>query len=408
MADEEANSQAQPQNTTNNVKITSTGKITSVDDVLAAPALVGVMSMLAKTMKESMNEMATSLSASFASGQESMLKTLMHGPGGSGEDDDDHSIVDEREDNNEELEEGELAGATVVTKQPKTINPFLAKFDIKEKSKDVMTGEVLSDEFASTVTNMMRMGQSSADFNKEHNEAIPSNCEGLRPVKVNTEVWNVLSDEHKRTDVMLQKAHKQLQRGAAALATVGDILMAHYPDKPDDAMVVAPDQRESMTNGVHDGLQALGHANAELAYIRKQFLKPSMAPEMGKLCGQNQSFTESLFGDDIAKDVESVEVSKKIEGKLAKDTKKASMPNKKTYNNVKGSGNWSGNWYYKSRQNGHGRYTPYDKQGGNRHGQYDNYRGADRKNSGGNSNNWQSKAGKPFLGKRPYRKQHQN
>ena len=196
MADEQANSQAQPQNTTNNVKITSTGKITSVDDVLAAPALVGVMSMLAKTMKESMNEMATSLSASFASGQESMLKTLMHGPGGSGEDDDDLSIVDEREDNTEDLEEGELAGASVVTKQPKTINPFLAKFDIKEKSKDVMTGEVLSDEFASTVTNMMRMGQSSADFDKEHNEAIPSNCEGLRPVKVNTEVWNVLSDEH--------------------------------------------------------------------------------------------------------------------------------------------------------------------------------------------------------------------
>jgi hypothetical protein len=267
-----------------------------------------------------------------------------------------------------------------------------------------MTGEALSPDFCTTVTNMMRMGHSSADYDKEHNTAIPANCEGLRPVKVNPEVWNVLNEDARRVDLMLQKAHKQLQRGAAALSQVGDILKAHYPDNQDAPMQVAPDQRENMIQGVFDGLQALGHGNAELAHIRRQMLKPSMAPDMRKLCGQSQAFTESLFGDDIAKDVDSVEVSKKIEGKLAKDSKKPSTFNKQK----QPSKSW-----WNNRNQGYGqRSTPYgSKQGGydNARSQYGNYRG-DRKNQGGNGgNNWQAKSKKgDFLGKRQHQRKPYN
>jgi len=396
MADHEQPEAASRTIQTENGEVTITpGKVSNVE---SQPAMMQLMQMLSSTMADSMK----GLTQSIATGQQEMLKVLLHGPGGpSSDSDDDESGHDSGEPQKSDLEDGELG--TVVTAQPKSVNKFLerSKAYITVDTKDVMSGGVLSEDWAEKVTELMRQGPSKQEFDDDHDNDIPSNCEGLRPVKCNKEVWNVLPQEARKTDIIFQKAHKQVLRGAAALSKVGDILNTHFPADPKDPMVIAPTQTENLLIGIYAGLQTLGHANAELVSIRRQFLRPSMAPEMRKLCNTSQAFTDQLFGDEVAKDVETVEVSQKLEKKLVKETKK-------TYTQYKGTSYKGGKagqsqayvpWWKNRQQTAGSRYNPYqNKQQGSRFG------------NGGRSNNnsyskqssygTDNKSSQPFLGGR--------
>eukprot|EP00057_Strongylocentrotus_purpuratus_P015951 XP_011670425.1 PREDICTED: uncharacterized protein LOC105441210 [Strongylocentrotus purpuratus] len=124
----------------------------------------------------------------------------------------------------------------------------------------------------------------------------PSNCEFLDTPKVNSAIWDNLSQRSRTRDLKLQRVQRSLTRGLSAFA---QSLLS-----------------QTITETQQDSLALICNANYELNSLRKEFIKPEMNEASSHLCKPSAPVTKYLFGDELGKRMKDLKEEQQIKIKL--------------------------------------------------------------------------------------------
>ena len=143
----------------------------------------------------------------------------------------------------------------------------------------------------------------------------PSNCEALRPVMINKEIYSHMSEKERKKDEPLKFIANAVAKASQPLANVWNQLLQLETDlreskgiPPDAEMPVSLDIDEDTGTVLHvthlvelldQSLKVLGMATAQIAQKRRLDLKYKLAPDCKDLAKRSQPFTSCIFGDNM-------------------------------------------------------------------------------------------------------------
>lgn len=134
----------------------------------------------------------------------------------------------------------------------------------------------------------------------------PENCKALVVPKINKELWNTtsLAKVSKEKDKMLQTAQKYLNQGLIPLVQLTEKLL------PGD---------QSLFKLARDSIQLIAYAHRDISNIRRQQLKAVVADKYKPLCHDSTPLTENLLGDDLEKQIKTMDEMRKVGKDLTKN-----------------------------------------------------------------------------------------
>ena len=123
----------------------------------------------------------------------------------------------------------------------------------------------------------------------------PKNCEKLKPIKCNTEIWNNLNSAQRGADLSFQKTQTILGKSTSALLEIADLLT----QKPhDDNKLIMPK--------IVDAIGLMGKANQSLNKKRREALKYALPNKMQKIIYNVPTEASELFGDKLDKRIKTI------------------------------------------------------------------------------------------------------
>ncbi|XP_030842058.1 uncharacterized protein LOC100892194 [Strongylocentrotus purpuratus] len=131
----------------------------------------------------------------------------------------------------------------------------------------------------------------------------PSNCEYLDTPKVNSAIWDNLTQRSRTRDLKLQRVQRSLTRGLSAFTQSLS--------------------SQTITETQQDSLALICNANFELNSLRKEFIKPEMNEAYSHLCKPSAPVTKYLFGDDLGKRMKDLKEEQRAAAGAVKQDKPA-------------------------------------------------------------------------------------
>lgn len=130
----------------------------------------------------------------------------------------------------------------------------------------------------------------------------PENCDYLRVPKLNEELFfeDSIASRFKKNDSVLQKTQMLLTKGMTPLVQLMDKLLEKE------------DENSEIFDLATDSLQLLAYTHRDISNVRRKFLKPAVAKKYKRLCSANVPLTGYLLGDDLDKQLKSINEHKKI------------------------------------------------------------------------------------------------
>ena len=111
----------------------------------------------------------------------------------------------------------------------------------------------------------------------------------------------------------MQRVQSALVKGTTNVALIADLVLKSSEDKDNIDTTALLDKLWKLTE---DSLCCLGAANWELVQRRREALKPQISKDYAHLCAQKVKFTDSLFGDDVTKQIKDITDDNKVTHKL--------------------------------------------------------------------------------------------
>ena len=111
----------------------------------------------------------------------------------------------------------------------------------------------------------------------------------------------------------MQRVQSALVKGTTNVALIADLVLKSSEDKDNLDTTALLDKLWKLTE---DSLCWLGAANWELVQRRREALKPQISKDYAHLCVQKVKFTDSLFGDDVTKQIKDITDDNKVTHKL--------------------------------------------------------------------------------------------
>jgi hypothetical protein len=225
--------------------------------------------------------------------------------------DHDNAIYDENNDHEGEVNEGEPQAKKQKNEtNNNTDNEKTSRFSNMAKRfkvKDVC-GEKIDDVLAQNVTSLFLNGMDEEQYNdlvKDEKTPRPENCEGLKIVKTNQLVWDIIPTFSQTCDKKIQNIEKTLVKAATILTKVVDKMAK-----------LDTDENSEVLDNCNDTIALLGHANRQINLARRDFMKPDLDANYVHLCAQSMPYTSYLFGDDVSKAAKDIEDTRKIGSRL--------------------------------------------------------------------------------------------
>lgn len=204
-----------------------------------------------------------------------------------------------------------------------TPNKFLSSLEKKANTQEA-TGPKINDTLASHVTSIMRQKpEEESEKNLLQTILRPENCPGLSKITVNQVIWDRVSAEARTGDVKMQRVQNALVKGTTNVALIADLVLKSSEDKDNIDTTALLDKLWKLTE---DSLCCLGAANWELVQRRREALKPQISKDYAHLCAQKVKFTDSLFGDDVTKQIKDITDDNKVTHKLLDKNKSWHRP----------------------------------------------------------------------------------
>ena len=225
--------------------------------------------------------------------------------------DHDNASYDEHNDHEGEENEGEPQAKKQKNEtNNNTDNEKTSRFSNMAKRfkvKDVC-GEKIDDVLAQNVTSLFLNGMDEEQYNdlvKDEKTPRPENCEGLKIVKTNQLVWDIIPTFSQTCDKKMQNIEKTLVKAATILTKVVDKMAK-----------LDTDENSEVLDNCNDTIALLGHANRQINLARRDFMKPDLDANYVHLCAQSMPYTSYLFGDDVSKAAKDIEDTRKIGSRL--------------------------------------------------------------------------------------------
>lgn len=190
-----------------------------------------------------------------------------------------------------------------VSKSMKLLKQLGQKFDNIES---------VSSKVDETLANVVNAGLRAKINRKEAKEMCekhtrPENCTGLKVPKLNKELWltGALGHQTKEQDKTIQTAQKYLTYGLMPLVKLMDDLLQ------DDNSTT----RYELAN---ESFQMLAYAHRDMSNVRRQLIKPNIAEKYKQLCNDSTPLTDNLLGDDLEKQIKTVDEMGKVGKSVSK------------------------------------------------------------------------------------------
>ena len=169
-------------------------------------------------------------------------------------------------------------------------------------------GSKVNDTLANVVDSGIR-AQIDRSLAKEacNKYARPENCQALRVPKINKELWNTssLAKATKEQDKAFQTTQKYLNQGLIPLVQLMDGLL-----KDENA--------EQQFKLARDSFQLLAYAHRDMSNLRRQLVKSVVADKYKQLCNDSTPLTENLLGDELEKQIKTMDEMRKVGKDLTK------------------------------------------------------------------------------------------
>jgi len=256
----------------------------------------------------------------------------------------DKYLADEEEE--EEKEEGELDW----------VEEFAREYGAEED-----TGPAVADNLASLVERMVTVRMPEEKSKPMLDSLLrPANVPMLVNPRVNGDIWSKLKTETKSTDLKISKIGEKVVKMLVANINVTAKLSALKASVLGETRKAVKDLTKLSLDAIQVGAIALQDINQK----RRDLMRNDLHPSYRSLCNTPKEESDTLFGEDLAEKVKSINQAKNLGNKITETP---------TYN--KGS---------KKAFLGRGRYQPYhNRQQPQQHqGQYrQNNRGKGRGNT---------------------------
>lgn len=138
----------------------------------------------------------------------------------------------------------------------------------------------------------------------------PENCEFLSVPKLNEELFfeESINTKYKKNDGVLQKTQLLLTKGMVPLVLLMDKLLLKTDSEDRELFDLAT-----------DSLQLLAYTHRDMSNVRRKFLKPAVASKYKRLCASHIPLSSQLFGDDLDKQLKSINERKRIGVQMTND-----------------------------------------------------------------------------------------
>lgn len=177
-------------------------------------------------------------------------------------------------------------------------------------------GPSLGSQFSSFITRIMRTkAEETEELGK--NTFPPGNCEGLFPVKVNSEVWTRIAAPARQKDLKVQVAGNLLVAGTTHLAYLIEKLTENWDQ---ETGVVSDQAMQEVLQCGKSALKLLGGAHYEIQMRRREYLKSELNASHVHLCSSTVPFTTQLFGDDVTKTISEITSQNRATSKAMRET----------------------------------------------------------------------------------------
>lgn len=134
----------------------------------------------------------------------------------------------------------------------------------------------------------------------------PENCEALKVPRVNKELWNTstFAKQTKEMDKAFQTTQKYLNQGLVPLVVLMNKMLS--TENTEDFRLA------------RDSFQLLAYAHRDMSNLRRQLIKSVVADKYKQLCNDSTPITENLLGDELEKQVKTVDEMRKVGHNISK------------------------------------------------------------------------------------------
>ena len=221
-------------------------------------------------------------------------------------------------------------------------NKFLSSLEKKANTQEV-TGPKINDTLASHVTSIMQQKpEEESEKNLFQKILRPEDCLGLSKITVNQVIWDRGSAEARTGGVKMQRVQSALAKGTTNVALIADLVLKSSEDKDNIDTTALLDKLWKL---IEDSLRYLGAANWELVQRRREALKPQISQDYAHLCAQKVNFTDSLFGDDVTKQIKDTTDDNKVTHKLLDKNRSWHRPSHANRGSGRGHAGFRGSFF---------------------------------------------------------------
>ena len=171
----------------------------------------------------------------------------------------------------------------------------------QEFDREEVLGPKVNDTLARVVNSGIR-AKIDRNVAKELCEKFvrPRNCEALVVPKINKELWNTSAFKKttKEGDKCFQTAQRYMSQGLIPLVSLMDKLLE-------------TDQAEEFRLA-KESFQLLAYAHRDISNIRRQQLKGVVSDKYKQLCNDSTPLTGNLLGDDLEKQIKTLDEMRKV------------------------------------------------------------------------------------------------
>lgn len=141
----------------------------------------------------------------------------------------------------------------------------------------------------------------------------PENCGNIAEIRVNTEIWNQLSAQKKKTDLQLSNIQQTARKVLFANLQMTSVLMEAGRQM----------DTKSLLAQVVDSVALLGHISHNLSQLRRDQIRPALKSDYASICSSSSEHNDSkyLFGDDLPKRLREAKESCRIGNTMSHNTR---------------------------------------------------------------------------------------
>lgn len=177
------------------------------------------------------------------------------------------------------------------------------------------TGPPLPEQLASLVSGMVRNKMAAdKELSLMAEVKTPSNATMLGNPRVNPDVWSNIGSHVRKQDLRLAAVGERISRMLTTTAKVTADLAELRNQVPKQNRDAIRELSKAALQGIQFGAMAL----RELNQRRRENIRPALNLEYQSMCNQPNAETETLFGDDVADQMKSVQHIQSIGHKMTR------------------------------------------------------------------------------------------